>query len=426
MNGKILKYHRLKQRKKQDEVCKGICSVSYYSKIENDQIDVSQDLMEQLMSRLEIHETGKSVHDENQLKSLIHQFNELVIDREVQKADNLSFQLHDQLQYSQNPHLLVFYEIVLARLNFLKNEFASAEVLIEKNEVFVKEIEESELRFHFLKMKSVYVYFNQDFQQSLKYLRQADEIRMTLHLPHKDVVDLYYMLGLTAYRVNDINLSMFYVNEAVKVYDSHYDYHRSGDCRLLLGLCYKGLKKYSEAEKQYDLAMKLAKNIQQVHLESKVMQAKGELYAAMDRSLEAIHLFQMSYRLRQGTKRLICVHSILEEFYKLGLYSELTSWIEHGFETLKENEKKSGNFLIMQYYYHFMFYKHIASQSDSDELEKVLKDEIVPFFDENFRDEYIYKYGRFLAEVYERKQHYRKSVGFYKKAMRALERLNHD
>ncbi|RNA66944.1 helix-turn-helix domain-containing protein [Alteribacter keqinensis] len=426
MNGKVLKYHRLKQRKKQDEVCKGICSVSYYSKIENDQIDVSTDLLERLMDRLDIREEVKSVHNESQLKERIYKLNEKVIDRELAEAAELSGSLQEQLNFVQNPNLIVLFEVILSRLRFLQGEGASAQVLLNKNESFINDVEDPEIRFHFLKMKSVYAYMNQEFHKSLEHLKEADALLDTSNFPHKDVVDLYYMLGLTSYRVEDINSSMHHLNEAVRVYDANYEYHRSGDCRLLLGLCFKVLGKYSKAEKQFELAMKLAKNIGDKKLEAKVLQAKGETFGAMNRSMEAIHHFQMSYRLRQGTDRLITIVAILEQFAKMRLFSEMKSWIEHGFEILDEHKSKAGSFLVRQYEYHLKYYEHVAGDADTEEFEKVLKDEIIPFFEENPRHEFIYKYGKHLAALYEKKQHYSKSVQYYKKAVGALERLKHN
>ncbi|TMW70651.1 helix-turn-helix transcriptional regulator [Alteribacter natronophilus] len=426
MNGKILKYHRLKQRKKQGEVAKGICSVSYYSKIENDQIDVGRELMEQLLNRLEIHDTVKSVHDEKQLKEKIHQFNELIIDRELEEAGQLSDTLHDHLQYVQNPQLIVFYETVQARYKFLRGEHASGQALLEKNESFVKEIEDAELKFHYLKMKSVFYFLNQKAEQALLLLKEADGLRASLHLPHKDVVDLYYMLGVSSYRVKDINASMYYMKEAVRVYDSNYDYQRSGDCRLMLGLCYKGIRQYENAEKQYELAMKLAKNIQHKQLEAKVLQARGELLSAKGQSFDAITAFQMSYRLREGTNRLICIHAILKEFYKIGQYSELLSWIDHGFEILKEAGTRANSFLVEQYRYHFNYYNHIATPGTDGEFEEYLSDEVVPFFEKHERFEEVHVYAKDLALRYERKQHHRKAAIYYKKAMKALEIMNYE
>ncbi|WP_026691050.1 helix-turn-helix transcriptional regulator [Alteribacter aurantiacus] len=346
MNGKVLKYHRLKHRKKQDEVCKGICSVSYYSKIENDQIEVSEDILDRLMERLGIDEGAKSVHNDSYLRERIQALNEAVIDRELEKAKELASALQDQMTFVQNPNLIVLFELIFARLQLLHGGLLKAKDILDKNETYIKEGENPELLFHFLKMKSVCVYTDQEFHESLGYLKEADRLLTVSSFPHKDVVDLYYMLGLTSYRVEDINASMYHLNEAVKVYDANYEYHRSGDCRLLLGLCYKVIDKFQQAEKQFELAMKLARNIKDEKLESKVLQAKGETYGAMNRSMEAIHHFQLSYRLRKGTDRLISVVAILDQFGKMMLYSEMKSWIEHGFEILEEHKRKSNSFLV--------------------------------------------------------------------------------
>ncbi|WP_156906613.1 hypothetical protein [Alteribacter aurantiacus] len=52
-----------------------------------------------------------------------------------------------------------------------------------------------------------------------------------------------------------------------------------------------------------------------------------------------------------------------------------------------------------------------------------MKEEIIPFFEENPRPEYVYRYAKHLASLYEKKQQHAKAVQYYKKAMKALESL---
>lgn len=52
--GKQVFYKRLQQKMTQEELCQGICSVSYLSKIENGKIEASEEILQLLCARLEI------------------------------------------------------------------------------------------------------------------------------------------------------------------------------------------------------------------------------------------------------------------------------------------------------------------------------------------------------------------------------------
>ncbi|MFT0138612.1 helix-turn-helix domain-containing protein [Alcanivoracaceae bacterium MT1] len=52
--GKIIYYHRKKQKMTQEDLCRGICSASHLSKIENNSKDVNEETLTLLCNRLGI------------------------------------------------------------------------------------------------------------------------------------------------------------------------------------------------------------------------------------------------------------------------------------------------------------------------------------------------------------------------------------
>ncbi len=79
--GSHLKKIRLEMKRNQDWVAKGICSVSYLSKIENNNIEFNQNIVREIMERLELDPSIYQInmHDEQYLKRTIlymYQFNE--------------------------------------------------------------------------------------------------------------------------------------------------------------------------------------------------------------------------------------------------------------------------------------------------------------------------------------------------------------
>ena len=58
ISGALLRYYRMQQNLSQEGLCTGICVVSYLSKIEQGKVDASEDILQALFARLQIHYHG--------------------------------------------------------------------------------------------------------------------------------------------------------------------------------------------------------------------------------------------------------------------------------------------------------------------------------------------------------------------------------
>lgn len=72
--GNLIKQKRKELNVTQDYIAKGICSISYLSKIENNQILPNEFYIKEIMNRLEVEEEviEQSIHDNEYLKKLVH------------------------------------------------------------------------------------------------------------------------------------------------------------------------------------------------------------------------------------------------------------------------------------------------------------------------------------------------------------------
>lgn len=73
MLGAIIKKNRLDQNLSQSSLCKGICAISYLSKIESAQVKANNEIIDMLLERLAIKITS-SHEDTHQYKDIIHAF----------------------------------------------------------------------------------------------------------------------------------------------------------------------------------------------------------------------------------------------------------------------------------------------------------------------------------------------------------------
>lgn len=70
--GLMIKKKRLERNYSQEGLCKGICAVSYVSKIENDSVEASEDILYALLDRLFIKDIQDPMVEEAQQK--LHEF----------------------------------------------------------------------------------------------------------------------------------------------------------------------------------------------------------------------------------------------------------------------------------------------------------------------------------------------------------------
>ncbi len=81
--GRLLKYHRLQQGLKQDYVCKGICTVSHLSKVENGKTNAPQSLVRAIFKRLNITYCDEGTFIEEYKELLENAFRDIVYNRSV-------------------------------------------------------------------------------------------------------------------------------------------------------------------------------------------------------------------------------------------------------------------------------------------------------------------------------------------------------
>lgn len=422
MLGKVLKYNRLRQQKRQEEVCEGICSVSYYSKIENDTANPSPEVLDMLMERLNINQQQIHLYDEKKLKEELHEWHRLIINGEVHNAEEKFVDLQQKVASLKRRKLSVLFELFFARMCLLINEGARAKEIIFQNENVIRDLNDSELFFYFLKVKAAREYYINNYAIAGELLELAEgKIDIFIH-PRFETTDLYYMAGLCASKLNNSTLAIYYLSQVVDAFDSTYDYIKSGDCRLHLGKAYKALKKFKEAEENYSLASRIASQLKDQKVEAEIKQLVGEMYSAMGRHKGAVHQYQLSYRLREKEERLVTICAILEELNYLGHKPEMVSWVEHGMEIIRNIRSERELSVKEKVSLHkLIYYQVLSDPSGEKDAGKVISHEVIPFFENMDLDGFLPKAAGELARYYEKSGDYQSSSLYYKKAMEALQ-----
>ncbi|WP_010096352.1 helix-turn-helix domain-containing protein [Ornithinibacillus scapharcae] len=125
INQKKLKYYRKRLELKQIEISYGICSVSYYSKIENGVVEPSEELLTLLCNRLNISILDIKDNDSliTTLCSKINEFNKYIRNRNPGMIEQIYQEVTTIAANSNNPEIYLVLELFHLRMSLIKNKF---------------------------------------------------------------------------------------------------------------------------------------------------------------------------------------------------------------------------------------------------------------------------------------------------------------
>ena len=119
--GKQVFYKRLQQKMTQEELCQGICSVSYLSKIENGKIEASEEILQLLCARLEIAVTDLRDVEED-VKGKLEDWHKAIVHLERERIEQIYADLQEQMEQVTDFEIMNYYELLYVRYLMIKHD----------------------------------------------------------------------------------------------------------------------------------------------------------------------------------------------------------------------------------------------------------------------------------------------------------------
>ncbi|MEI4768183.1 helix-turn-helix transcriptional regulator [Psychrobacillus sp. FJAT-51614] len=418
--GHIIKSERLNQSMKQSTLAKGICSTSYLSKIENNATVPSDEVIRFLLKRLkiEIDQVSSEVENKN-IAWLYELYKTGILSRdkdlirtslkEFAKRKHFFLQLNNFYSY----HLFMF------RLLLILNE--EEENLQYTYDVIVKikdDIDDKQ-KFVINLNLGLYYYLDGNYQKTLNQLEKSLKFVNNVSNEEWEIADFYNVLSLTYFKCNEFFNAINYASKSLVYYKDNLLFERAIDNYIVIGIAHKRMRKYEEAEKNYNFARKLAIDYKLIHYEGVIYQNLGSLYAIQGSHEKAIEYYELSLRTKKkicSTERyLITILSIVKEYSKQADHVQVLRWCNKGLEEIKVGKNYRNE--NISYYFHFEIYRTFHSKSD--ELDMVLKESINHF--ENIQDDrHVQKYSILLANHYFKQNKFKAAGLYYQKSNQIL------
>jgi transcriptional regulator with XRE-family HTH domain len=414
--GDRLRFFRIQQNRTQEELANGVISISYLSKIENNQSLPSLEVVDRLCERLGIRFIDE---EEPTLLEDLRDWYNLMVVGEKEEVEKLYPIMKEQTSYSKDSTSLVYFMLFELRyflqVRRLEEAKKSLEKLSEISDIFTED-----LNYFLYKFTGLYGYIDEKYSMAYENYKKAESILFRNVFEKWEEADLYYSLGLTSSQLWKVTLSINYTNLALAIYQSHYNYKRSAECQILLGISYRRSNELKKAEESYLLADKIATTLNNSNLKGFIHHNLGYLYTVQGKADLAIKHYEQSILCHEEInykQTFPSIHSIIAESYNKNDYKNGIRWINNGLEKLGDGNE------FVEYYYHFKTYQYLMT-NQTMEFEVFLKEQVIPYFEEQKKHKYIADYSEMLASYYEKNYKYKLSSYYLKTSNQALKRIN--
>ena len=129
--GKQVFYKRLQQKMTQEELCQGICSVSYLSKIENGKIEASEEILQLLCTRLEIAVTDLRDVEED-VKVKLDEWLNALVHLDKQQVERIYEELQGEMKHVLDFEIINYYKLLYTRYLIMKRDIPAVEEELER------------------------------------------------------------------------------------------------------------------------------------------------------------------------------------------------------------------------------------------------------------------------------------------------------
>ncbi|WLD93654.1 tetratricopeptide repeat protein [Alkalihalobacillus sp. AL-G] len=417
MIGQRIRYYRKTKNLTQEELAKGICSVSYLSKIENGDAKSSEDVIELLCERLGISPEEKQL-DVN-LVGMLNEWNYLMVLRKYEEAETTHNKIKEYIPLIEDPNTLIRYQLFLTRYFITTNNKTKASKQILELNKYYETRSDVALNFYYHFINGLFNHVESNYSQAIKHFENAEAYIQHTPLNQVELATYYYSVALTQTHLFHNTAVINYAYKALDIFDKEYNFTRSADCQILLGIVNRRIKNYLQSEYHFNQALKFAISFNNSKSLGIIYHNLGFVYSNKGDPEEAIKYYLKSLEIKNKVKDSnlqVTYFLIAKEYYNLENYEESNKWMQ---KINIQLEKEPND----EYTIHYKILKLRLNQQSGKEYENLLKKQAIPFFEDKNIMEYVCEYSTLLADYYYKNSQYKNASENYKLALKASQKF---
>ncbi|MCH4283845.1 MULTISPECIES: helix-turn-helix domain-containing protein [Bacillota] len=384
ITGFLIRYHRLKQNISQEGLCKGICVVSYLSKIEQGVVCASDEIIHQLFHALKL-----TYHDEAdflaQAKQTLYDYFEKHFMQEENIQEAKDIQKHrEELLCSP---LCVETLLACAFMKFIVHHFDSTAIEKEQQELTVFEpmmSDEQHFLYHYV------CSIHPDFETRLMHLKKAGN--------YISCSPQRYMLGYRYYEKGFHDEALEYMNQAYSLACEEGNVHVMMDAVLIIGNCY--CNNYNEKLMchYYRIADRIARSLKKQDIHYTIQYNLGSTYLQW-KQYDKAKAYLLASLHNEIFDQILTYQKLALVSFELNEHMEMKHYLEQADQLIDKEPSLSD----MNDFVHCYCSNNIQEEHYLKLLEKLSSDTSFPYGFQKF-------YALYLFEAYMKRRRYKDAL----------------
>lgn len=406
--GSKIRYFRTKNNLTQKELALGVCATSYLSKIENEIVEPSVEMLDIFSSKLGLEMTDLKLEVD-----LLHQLQlkALELHRAIPNGCNeTAIVLYNDFiakyRMSIDPAMQVFKVLFGLRIALMKKEREEAFELYEEMTKLQEYVPEM-MKPYYNRYGGLFHYMYGSLTKSLHLYKEAEKL-----VPQSEIEDVYYQLALVHHLLGEYSMSTYYEEKALELFARKMDYEQCVNCQLLLGINYRKMGNLERAKETYLSILEKVVPLHNREVIAKVYHNLGVVYSDEGKSSEAIMAFEtsLSYRNDENARIKTC-YSISKEYLRIGDETNAAIHLKVG-EKIAESVNDEVHIIKFQ----VLKYK-LEKQEKEPVFEYYISTVALPYFEERSTQRMIKEYINELVAYYEESRQYKSALMYLKKIL---------
>ncbi|PEY42098.1 transcriptional regulator [Bacillus cereus] len=410
--GKQVFYKRLQQKMTQEELCQGICSVSYLSKIENGKIEASEEILQLLCTRLEI--AVSDLRDvEEEVKEKLDEWLNALVHLDKQQVERIYNELQAEMQHVLDFEIINYYNLLYTRYLIMKRDLPALEEELEKLKKMYKKYSPFQ-KLLYTYSRGILYCLQYKWKDGLDYLLET-EVMAKEQGYHE--TGIYYNIALTYTHLEIHHLALHFANIALEGFRGEYKFRNVINCQILIALSYAEKGQYEEALEMYESILREASSFADEDVLIAITLSNiGNIYYKKRQYQQAKKYYLESLRFQKqiDLNYIDTLYEMALQCIKLEQLEEAKEWIDKGVIAAKQEERFNTKLYLLL----MLRYKYFE---EAKAYKSFLEAEAIPFYKSAGNKIELKKVYMELAEYFARLLHFEESNRYYKLVIEVLE-----
>ncbi|WP_075619873.1 helix-turn-helix domain-containing protein [Paenisporosarcina indica] len=407
--GHVIKLERIRRNMKQISLAQGICTPSYLSKIENNSIVPSQEVVDLLLNRLELSVIqNNNIDDESYLKKIREIYFNAIMNKDRELTAKQLKEINAERYLFIDSTNYYTYQLMVLRLTLIAAQDIqndTSELIMALSELSGNFNDYQMFLFH--SNVGSYYSFLLDYNSTLQAYEKAIIYSKKINIEPWEEADFNYVLGHCYLTQQRWVISIEYIQRALEYFKGGFYNTRAIECYLVLAIAQDASFQLDEAMENLLLAQKISTQLNLKENFPLIKQNIGTFASRKGLSQEAIQYFMESLEHRDDNdEKIYPIYSLVKEYSKLNNAEQVIKWAEMGISLINESQNPS----LQTYAHHLNVY--LTKESDPNQFEKAVIN-AYQFFRDNKDYRHTQKYALLLGNYYFKNNKYKNAAKYF-------------